>query len=400
MNGVLRGLLGQPLVASTLLGLAIVACGSDPRGTGGLDPGDGLEGADDLVGDDSGRSDDGPAASGGASSGGLDAGGQCRALSLAEGCSGEVFEGEAAALDLLLVFDESGSMSTQVDEVTGETRLDIVRGALAAFLSDPESSGIGVGLSYFGHMPLGATSCSPADYEQLAVSFGDLPEHSERILDSLRSQEPTGETPTGAAIRAACSMALQHRKESPARVTSILLVTDGEPKAPLSAPDCEPTLADAVSAAEECTRATGLPIYVLGVGPSLQNLNRIAEAGDTQAAYLADLDNQEQVLDALQRIRVAAQIPCGFELATGTSGSELNYEASTVAYVDSVCTYAGISRVPALDGCEEDGRGYYFDDPDQPARIDLCPATCAEVRAQGKQLFYSAGCPLDVDVYK
>jgi Mg-chelatase subunit ChlD len=326
--------------------------------------------------------------------------GQCRALSLSEGCLGEVFEGEAAALDLLLVFDESGSMSTKVDETTGETRMDIVRGALDAFLRAPESNGIDIGLSYFGQMPIGETSCDPADYDTLEVPFGSLPDHADALVDSLRAQKPTGETPTGAAIRAACTIAKQHREEAPGRVTSILLVTDGEPKAPSSAPECEPTLADAVQATEECAGATGLPIYVLGVGPSLTNLNQIAQAGGTKAAYLADLDNREQVLDALQKIRVAAQIPCGFDVTQGASGRELNYENSTVAYVDSTCTSAAISRVESLDACEDGARAYFFDNPTSPTRIDLCPATCSEIRSEAQQLFYSIGCPLDVDIYE
>jgi hypothetical protein len=249
-------------------------------------------------------------------------------------------------------------------------------------------------------MPLGETSCKASDYQKLAVPFGVLPDHARAVLDSLASQKPTGETPTGAAIRAACELGVAHRKEAPGRITSILLVTDGEPKAPLSAPDCDPTLADAVEAAQECSDRTGLPVYVLGVGPSLTNLNQIAQAGGTESAYLADLDNREQVLNALGRIRIAAQIPCGFELQqTGAAGA-LNYQASTVAYVDSACSYAGIARVESPGVCDEGARGYYFDDPDAPTRIDLCPATCAEVRAKGQQLFYSIGCPLDVDIYE
>lgn len=381
------------LLGVSLCGLGPVACGSAPEDEdrGDLWVGDGSDGTGGRSG--SGTSNEEPDE-------GLDQAGQCRALGLSGSCSGQVFEGEAAALDLLLVFDESGSMSTKVNETTGETRLDIVRDALRAFMQDPESAGIGLGLSYFGQMPLGETSCDPADYDELAVAFGALPEHADALLESLEAQKPTGETPTGAAIRAACDLALAHRKEAGAVVTSILLVTDGEPKAPLSAPECEPTLTDAVLAAQECSERTGLPIYVLGVGPSLENLNQIAEAGGTDSAYLADLDNRDQVLDALQRIRISAQIPCGFEITPWGPETELDYQASTVAYVNAACSYTGIVRVDSAAGCDEDGSGYFFDNPEEPTRIDLCPATCAEVRTQGQQLFYSIGCPLDVDGFK
>lgn len=390
MNLLPRGSVRPFLWAS--LGLAVIACGVDSEGAG-----DGLwvdQDGDDLA--------TGPSNDDGASTGddGLDSNGQCRALGLSESCAGEVFEGEAAALDLLLVFDESGSMSTKVDQSTGETRLDIVRGALDAFMRDSESTGIGIGLSYFGHMPLGETSCEPADYAELAVPFGVLPDHAGAVIDSLGAQKPTGETPTGAAIRAACDLALAHREETTGVIASILLVTDGEPKAPLSAPACDPTLSDAVEAAKTCFEKTGLSVYVLGVGPSLQNLNQIAEAGGTDSAYLADLDNRDQVLAALQRIRIAAQIPCGFAIAPSVSEAGLDYKSSTVAYVDDACTYAGVALVDSPEGCEEGARGYYFDHTDAPTRIDLCPSTCSEVRSRGKQLFYSIGCPLDVDIFK
>ena len=74
-------------------------------------------------------------------------------------------------------------------------------------------------------------------------------------------------------------------------VVAILLVTDGEPKAEVSCTStkaCCPTLADAVAAAQDCaTGATGIPTYVVGVGPLLDALSQIAEAGHTSAAYLA-----------------------------------------------------------------------------------------------------------------
>lgn len=397
MQSLSRGL-ARALLPVLGISFAAVACGSDAEDDGGL-----IVGNND---DDGLQSGTGSSGTGSGSGSGVDQdldgrepNGQCRALSLAEGCSGSVFEGEAAALDLLLVFDESGSMSTKVDEGTGATRIDIVRGALDSFLRAEESTGIGIGLSYFGHMPLKETSCDPKDYRNLAVPFGVLPDHAEEVISALEAQQPTGETPTGAAIRAACDLAAEHRKEARNAFTSILLVTDGEPKAPAT-PDCSPTLKDAIQAAQTCYEETGLLTYVLGVGPSLTNLNKIAEAGGTGSAYLADLDNQEQVLDAFRRIRISAQIPCDFEIVRSTTSEPLNYDDSTVAYVDTACTYSGFARVEDVDACAKGGLGYFFDNPDDPKRIELCPEACSEVRSRGQQLFYSLGCPLDVDIIK
>src|SRR5690606_25196077 len=101
MQSLSRGL-ARALLSVLGLSSAFVGCGSDAGNDDGLLVG----GEDDSDGLQSGSGDDGS----GGKLDGREPNGQCRALSLAEGCSGAVFEGEAAALDLLLVFDESGSM--------------------------------------------------------------------------------------------------------------------------------------------------------------------------------------------------------------------------------------------------------------------------------------------------
>src|SRR5690606_8571815 len=117
-----------------------------------------------------------------------------------------------------------------------------------------------------------------------------------------------------------------------------LLVTDGEPKAPITSKEgtCDPTLEDAVAAAAECAEA-GVPTYVLGVGPSLDNLNQIAEAGDTGFAHLVAQDSSQGVLDALNAIRGDAQLPCEIDIVPPTNGSSLRYDETDVVFMDSQC---------------------------------------------------------------
>jgi len=78
-------------------------------------------------------------------------------------CGGKLYSGQGITPDIYVVFDVSGSMATK-DDGTNE-RIDQVRGALGAFLNDPASAGIGVGIGYFGTQPLSCacTSCNPAD---------------------------------------------------------------------------------------------------------------------------------------------------------------------------------------------------------------------------------------------
>src|SRR5689334_14315734 len=88
------------------------------------------------------------------------------------GCSGELYVGETIPLDIYIMFDQSGSMLNM--EQGGLTRMDAVRDAVGKFVNDPKSTGMGVGIGYFGYKPIGSTSCNPADYEKEAVPIGRL----------------------------------------------------------------------------------------------------------------------------------------------------------------------------------------------------------------------------------
>lgn len=204
-------------------------------------------------------------------------------------CAGKFYNGRGITPDIYVLFDVSGSMATRDDGTL--MRIDAVRDALESFLNDPGSSGIGVGIGYFGTQPLSCacTSCDPADYATPAVAIDALPGQLRALTTSLGGATPTGETPTGAALRGACGYAGGYKQAHPGHDVVLLLVTDGEPQAPLTsrAGTCNPTLADATAAASACLTG-GLPVrtYVLGVGPSLTNLNQIAAAGGTRSAHL------------------------------------------------------------------------------------------------------------------
>src|SRR6187399_975097 len=98
-----------------------------------------------------------PNRGGGSSSGGNGATGpdDC-GTSVLNGCVGEFYEGESLPLDIYIMFDQSGSM---LNDVGGLTRLEAVQQATREFLRDPASTGIGVGIGYFGYQPIGETRC-------------------------------------------------------------------------------------------------------------------------------------------------------------------------------------------------------------------------------------------------
>lgn len=345
--------------------------------------------------------------SGGSDGGGTTVSGKgnsCRIEDDGSGCVGESYEGESLPLDLYILFDQSGSMCSCLDASgsqacpdpnCSETRLDAVRKATAAFLADPASSGIGVGIGYFGHQPIGSASCNVKDYQDPAVPIGTLPDHAPAITSSLASIMPTGETPTGAALRGACDYARRHKAEHPDREIALLVLTDGKPEAPVSCKngsgECCPSLPDAVAAAKDCLEGEpGIRTYVLGVGPFLGNLNEIAEAGGTGRAYLVEGgDVSSRVLDALNRIRGDA-IPCEFRLPPPPSGQRLTGFVN-ITYANASCQASHYYHVERAEDCTAQG-GWYYDDNKAPTKVLLCPTSCDEVAQPGGRLLFTVGC--------
>ena len=312
------------------------------------------------------------------------------------GCVGERYVGETLPLDIYVMFDQSGSMSTI--EQGGVTRIDAVRAAMGAFLRDRASVGLSLGIGYFGQQPIGETTCDPANYANAAVDIGALPKNAQAITDSLAAREPTGETPTGSAIRGACGYAKAWKDAHPGRDVVILLVTDGEPQAPVTCGDagtgaCCPTLSDATTATSECLAGTqAIKTFVLGVGPFLGNLNQIAAAGGTKQAFLVSGgDVAAKVLDALNAIRVAAQVPCELAIPDPPSGHMLDLTRVNVVRTSIRCESATIGYRASGSTCDSTG-GWYFDDPNSPTKVVLCKASCNDVSLPGEQLSFSLGC--------
>jgi len=313
-------------------------------------------------------------------------------------CAGTVYKGQSLPTDLFVMFDQSGSMLTMDPDGGGLTRMNAVRKAVDQFVHAPESSGLGVGIGYFGFKPLSCmcTSCNPVDYSTPSVPIGALPDQAGPLMASLNAIEPTGETPTGAAIRGACMVAKARKTAEPMHNVGILLVTDGQPEAPLTSKTgtCNPTLDDAVAAATECASA-GISTYVLGVGPALDNLNKIAAAGQTRSAYLVAKGGTSDIVKALGSIRSDAMIPCAMQVP-GSGTVPVDFMKVNIVYGDASCKVTTFSYVETPAKCSGQTGGWYYDNPMAPKQINLCGPTCEQVKAAGGQLVVTVGCMTQV----
>src|SRR5262249_26176638 len=138
----------------------------------------------------------------------------------------------------------------------------------------------------------------------------------------------------------------------------------------------------------------GVRTYVLGVGPELGNLDQIAAAGETDAAYLVgNQDVAAQVLGALDSIRGAA-IPCDLEIPQGNPGETLDFSQVNVLVGKQDCSVplSPIYYVTDETQCDASEGGWYYDDPNAPTLVKLCSASCAAVSQPEATLRFSVGC--------
>jgi hypothetical protein len=239
-----------------------------------------------------------------------------------------------------------------------------------------------------------SASCRVSDYATPAVPIGPLPGNVDALVASIRAQEPDGATPTGPALAGALETAREWATEHPDRSAAAVLVTDGVPT------ECDPVSIDDVAelAAAAVTGTPRIPTFVIGVfGPadgSLQNLQRIARAGGTDAFILDTTEDvAAELLRALSAIR-EARLSCEFELPEAPPGEALDFSAVNV----QVTTSDGeelLYYVASADQCGKLGGWHYDTDPAivAPNSIVLCPASCEALQGDvSASVELSLGC--------
>jgi hypothetical protein len=102
---------------------------------------------------------------------------------------------------------------------------------------------------------------------------------------------------------------------------------------------------------------------------------------------LGDLCGQEfqSVFDELAAAVIeGTPVACALALPEPPPGLELDPDAVVVEIDDGQGNVESIPRLAGPSDCEDHPSGWYYDDPDQPEQIVLCPQTCAQ--AQGYTL--------------
>src|SRR5204863_7497429 len=79
-----------------------------------------------------------------------------------ESCAFQSFAAERLPLDLVILVDASGSMADPVAGA-GRSKWQMAQEALASFVRDPGSAGLGLGLQFFPLVGAGTPCAAPTD---------------------------------------------------------------------------------------------------------------------------------------------------------------------------------------------------------------------------------------------
>jgi hypothetical protein len=245
--------------------------------------------------------------------------------------------------DVLLVLDRSGSMATSISmdcccdnacaQSTGSrlctdttdctARWPAVASAVSATIS--QTPGINWGLKLFSS-PAGSGACGVNAGVEVAIGVGS----SGAIQTQIASIAPANNTPTTAAITAATAY-LQTVDDQSNKV--ILLATDGEPNCRAGSANTS-DVSGAVAAIQAALSA-GFRVYVVGIGPSVGNLDEFARAGGTDHYFPAM--SASDLTNALTGISQSV-VSCAY-----TISQAIDDPANLAVYVDGKL----VSRDPA-----------------------------------------------------
>jgi hypothetical protein len=290
-------------------------------------------------------------------------------------CASDTLEGKTQPLHIILSLDISGSMCEPVEGggtrncASPVSKWQQTRTALKAFFASADSKD---SLASVMPWPAVGTQCN-VNPTPITPADVPLPDTGNTLDTALNGQTPNnGGTPTSQAINAAVA----HAQALKASLTDngnvvVILATDGEPAF------CGTGLPEAVNAAT-AAKAAGYAPYVIGVGPSLNNLNQIAAAAGTNMgkAFLVAANVSTSLNMALAEIKKKS-LSCTLQIPVPKSGT-INFKKVNLTFKPT----GGTERVLAQSqDCSNPDGWKYTPDANAPTGIELCSGACGTIRA-------------------
>lgn len=289
---------------------------------------------------------------------------------------------------LAFAFDVSGSMG-KGDKAWHDKALkwDPVVRATRGFFEDPASQGLSASLSFFPSDGGEDDRCEADTYGTPAVPMTALPSTvfyaAIQAIEPKSSDDWRGGTPTLFVLQGTRAF-LQRQAQAERAKYAMVLVTDGYPQGC----DDDTDSVDAVVNEAQAAAREGVPTYVIGVAnpplkdapDTVSDLGRIAVAGQTTKAYLIATGNESATFSAFREAVTAireAAAGCEVAIPAPQPGRAFDKRKVSVALEG-----AATSKALHYDASCADQDAWHYDDPADPKRIALCPATCERVKRE------------------
>lgn len=294
-------------------------------------------------------------------------------------CAAQAFTPEKVPVDMHILVDSSLSMGLPAGDRTKWQRAVM---AMNAFIGDPRSAGLGVGLTFFpNRTPTNINTCRLDYYTTPAVNIAPLPMNAAPLMAAINARQLWGDTATRPGMEGVLGNLRAHAAMNPNRRPIFLLVTDGLPNG-CGATNTVDAIADFLRAARAA--APMITTYAIGVfgddrAMGEPAMNSWAAAGGSGRPFVlsATDDLGQRLLDALNEVRGAA-LACQF--AVPTNVPMIDFMKVNVR-VQSNGGAEDLGYVRTADRCDPVKGGWYYDvDPATsaapPTRVIVCDATC------------------------
>jgi len=295
-----------------------------------------------------------------------------------EQCQGIENEATKIPVSMFIQVDKSGSMNDN-------GKWSNTKAAFKAFFNDPEAQqGLNVALRFWPDAGCDPFTCNMDQCAKPQVELGPLsdPNQVQALVSLFNSKSPNGPTPMSAALAGATKWAVNQQTmgEGKEKVV-VVLVTDGEPNG------CDNNINNIAAIAESAYQKKEILTFAVGLQGSQEfQMNTIAKGGHTDKGFFIGNGNaQADLLAALKKIQNSV-VACTYAMPESPDPNQtidasqvnVNYDAGDGSKAETIYQVDDASKCGATDTT------WYYDDPQNPSAILLCPGTCDKIQANEK----------------
>jgi hypothetical protein len=292
-------------------------------------------------------------------------------------CAGSSSQATFKPVTMFVMFDKSGSMSTN-------HMWTPAMAALKAFFSDPGSAELGVALRFYpDDVPTSgcsANTCSVNACANPLVPYGKLTAASaptdtqeQALISAIDNKSPNGTTPLQLALQGAVQWAATRHATYANEQQTVVLVTDGAPN------ECwNNKTSEIIAIAAGALASAGTLTYAIGLdGANMVLMNGIAAAGGTGQAFFISNNTtvQDQLLTTMKKI-MGNSVGCVFHLP---NQGNFDPNGASVSYTSG--NNAPVPLTQVLNSSQCATGDWYYNSNTNPTQLVLCPTKCATVKA-------------------